>query len=98
VYRNKQGSTPLDILKRMHADRGVTALLQHLQEEELRRTGGMATAWERLSRSLRWTFRDVVRELGWKVTLFVVVVICFAAWQLTVYLHGKSPFYHKYAQ
>lgn len=96
--RNKQGSSPLDILKRMHADPGVTTLLQHLQEEELGRTEDATTAWERFSQLLRWAFRDVVRELGWRVTLLVVAVLCLAAWQLTVYLHGKSPFYQKHAQ
>ena len=97
VYRNKQGSTPLDILKRMQVDSSTTALLQHLQEEERRRVEGVATAgaWEKLPRSLRWIFRDVARELGWRVMLLVVIILCFVAWQLTVYLHGQSPFYPK---
>ena len=97
VYRNKQGSTPLDILKRMQVDSSTTTLLQHLQEEEQRRVGGVATgrAWEKLPRSLRWIFRDVTRELGWRVMLLVAIILCFVAWQLTVYLHGQSPFYPK---
>ena len=80
----------------MNADTAAIAMLQHLEEDEQRRLtlNGMGT-FAKLAYGLKWMTGDVVRDLGWKLTLIAVILICVIAWQVTVYLHGQSPFHSK---
>ena len=95
--RNHQGSTPLDLLQRMHTDSvGAVTLLQQLQEDEQRRNNvARVGIVDRLVHSFRWLVNDVLRDLGWKTALIVVAILLIVAWQVTVYLHGQSPFHSK---
>ena len=78
------------------ADAAAVAMLRQLEEDEQRRLAlnGMGTV-AKLAYGLKWMTGDVIRDLGWKLALFVVILICVIAWQVTVYLHGQSPFHSK---
>lgn len=91
--RNQQGSTPLDVQRRMNAQPQTVSLLQRLQEDERRRKeAARLGSGRRLLLRLRWLASDVTSDMGWKVVMVIVVVLFVLAWQLTVSLHGQSPF------
>lgn len=94
--RNKQGSTALDTLRRMHADHDTMAVLQRLQErEQWWQDVERRSLWQRLLHYLKWQMEIVVRDLGWRTVLLILLVICVVSWQVTMYLHGRSPFHSK---
>ena len=94
--RNKQGSTALDILQRMNTNPAAATLLQQLQEEELEQAemAGM-NSFQKALHTLKLVASDALRDLGWKVTLIVFILIIIIAWQFAVYLHGQSPLHTK---
>lgn len=91
--RNKQGSTPLETIVRISPDLPAVAVLRHLVEQDS--SGGSSSSRQTELRGRRPFWHqlgaDVARSIGWKWMVFIIMVICFFSWQITVYLHGQSP-------
>ena len=96
VIRNKAGETALEHARRTGASSDILNILRQLevQEERRRRVKHMGLP-RRTACHVRWFITDIVHQLGWKVTLTVVIVITLIAWQLTVHYHGVNPLYTK---
>ena len=41
---------------------------------------------------LMWYIRDTIHEVGWKISLFIILLCILCAWFATVYIYGKHPF------
>ena len=41
---------------------------------------------------LTWYIHDTVHEVGWKISLFIILLCIVCAWVVTVYIYGKHPF------